>query len=103
MNKKFLIAWILIFVLWMAGSILVHGILLGPDARRPRGRGLGSPLGFGQLFAQRLRHIGRSRANQNRVVRRELGRADLSAGGEHAHVLQAAAAPRASADEAGGG
>ena len=31
MNKKFLIAWAVIFVLWMAGGILVHGILLGPD------------------------------------------------------------------------
>lgn len=31
MNKKFLIAWVVIFVLWMAGGILVHGILLGPD------------------------------------------------------------------------
>jgi hypothetical protein len=31
MNKKFLIAWIVIFVLWMAGGILVHGVLLGPD------------------------------------------------------------------------
>jgi hypothetical protein len=31
MNKKFVIAWIVIFVLWMAGGILVHGILLGPD------------------------------------------------------------------------
>jgi hypothetical protein len=31
MNKKFLIAWVVIFVIWMAGGILVHGILLGPD------------------------------------------------------------------------
>ena len=31
MNKSFLIAWVVIFVLWMAGGILVHGILLGPD------------------------------------------------------------------------
>ena len=31
MNKKFLISWIVIFVLWMAGGILVHGVLLAPD------------------------------------------------------------------------
>jgi hypothetical protein len=31
MNKSFLVAWVVIFVLWMAGGILVHGILLGPD------------------------------------------------------------------------
>jgi hypothetical protein len=31
MNKKFLIAWVVVFVLWMAGGILVHGILIGPD------------------------------------------------------------------------
>ena len=31
MNKKFLIAWGLLFVAWMAGSFVVHGLLLGPD------------------------------------------------------------------------
>jgi len=31
MNKKFLIAWVVIFVLWMAGGILVHGVLLEAD------------------------------------------------------------------------
>lgn len=31
MNKTFLIAWIVLFVLWMAGSFVVHGVLLGPD------------------------------------------------------------------------
>ncbi len=29
MNKKFLIAWVLVFVVWMAGSFLVHGLWLG--------------------------------------------------------------------------
>ncbi len=29
MNKKFLISWIVIFVVWMAGSFVVHGALLG--------------------------------------------------------------------------
>jgi len=31
MNKKFFIAWPVIFVLWMSGSFLVHGVLLQSD------------------------------------------------------------------------
>lgn len=31
MSKKFLIAWIVIFVVWMAGSYVVHGALLHDD------------------------------------------------------------------------
>ena len=31
MNKKFLISWVVIFVAWMAGGIVVHGLLLGAD------------------------------------------------------------------------
>lgn len=31
MNKKFLISWVVIFVLWMIGSIVVHGLLLKAD------------------------------------------------------------------------
>ena len=31
MNKKFLIAWLVLFVLYMAGGIIVHGILLQAD------------------------------------------------------------------------
>ena len=31
MNKKFLIAWLLTFMLWMAGSFVVHGVLLHDD------------------------------------------------------------------------
>jgi hypothetical protein len=31
MNKKFLISWVVIFVLWMVGGIVVHGVLLDPD------------------------------------------------------------------------
>lgn len=31
MNKKFFIAWIVIFIAWMAGSFLVHGVLLKAD------------------------------------------------------------------------
>jgi hypothetical protein len=31
MNKKFFIAWIVLFVAWMLGSLVVHGMLLRPD------------------------------------------------------------------------
>lgn len=31
MDKKFLIAWPMLFVAWMAGSVVVHGVLLGAD------------------------------------------------------------------------
>jgi hypothetical protein len=31
MNKKFLIAWVVLFVAWLIGSFVVHGVLLRPD------------------------------------------------------------------------
>ena len=31
MNKTFLIAWLAAFVVWMAGSFVVHGVLLNAD------------------------------------------------------------------------
>ena len=31
MNKKFIIAWIAIFIAWFAGSFVVHGVLLHDD------------------------------------------------------------------------
>jgi hypothetical protein len=31
MNKKFIIAWIVLFVAWMLGSFVVHGVLLRSD------------------------------------------------------------------------
>jgi hypothetical protein len=31
MDRKFLIGWVMLFVAWMAGSFLVHGLLLGSD------------------------------------------------------------------------
>jgi len=31
MNKKFFIAWLVLFVAWMAGDFLVHGVLLKSD------------------------------------------------------------------------
>ncbi len=42
MNKKFLISWVVIFVVWMVGSFVVHGVLLGaayadmPNLMRPQ-------------------------------------------------------------------
>jgi hypothetical protein len=31
MNKQFLIAWLVIFIAWFAGSYVVHGVLLHDD------------------------------------------------------------------------
>jgi hypothetical protein len=31
MTKKFVIAWVAVFVVWMAGSFVVHGLLLRAD------------------------------------------------------------------------
>ncbi len=31
MNKKFIIAWIVVFVAWFLGSFVIHGVLLRPD------------------------------------------------------------------------
>ena len=31
MNKKFLISWVVVFVVWMAGSFAVHGAWLSSD------------------------------------------------------------------------
>ena len=31
MNRKFLIAWLVIFIAWFAGSFIVHGVLLRSD------------------------------------------------------------------------
>jgi hypothetical protein len=33
MDKRFLVAWIIVFVVWMVGSFLVHGALLAPGYR----------------------------------------------------------------------
>lgn len=34
MNKKFLIAWLVLFIAWMAGDFLIHGPLLEQDYRQ---------------------------------------------------------------------
>ena len=31
MTKKLALAWLVVFIAWMAGSFVVHGLLLGPD------------------------------------------------------------------------
>ena len=31
MNKKFAIAWLVVFIVWMAGGVVVHGLLLHAD------------------------------------------------------------------------
>jgi hypothetical protein len=31
MNKKLIIAWIVIFLAWLMGSFVIHGVLLRPD------------------------------------------------------------------------
>jgi len=31
MNKKLIIAWVVLFVAWLIGSFVVHGVLLHPD------------------------------------------------------------------------
>ena len=31
MNKRFLTAWLIVFIAWMAGSFVVHGVLLHAD------------------------------------------------------------------------
>ena len=37
MNRKFFIAWIVIFVAWFLGSFIVHGVLLSADYARLTG------------------------------------------------------------------
>ena len=34
MNKKFFIAWLVIFIAWMAGDFVIHGLLLDPDYKQ---------------------------------------------------------------------
>jgi hypothetical protein len=31
MTRRFLVAWLAVFIAWMAGSFLIHGVLLGAD------------------------------------------------------------------------
>jgi hypothetical protein len=34
MNKRFAIAWVVLFIVWMAGDFLVHGVLLDDEYRK---------------------------------------------------------------------
>jgi hypothetical protein len=34
MNRRFLVAWLIVFIAWMAGSFVVHGTLLHDDYAR---------------------------------------------------------------------
>jgi len=34
MNKKFALAWLIVFAVWMVGSFIVHGVLLHADYSR---------------------------------------------------------------------
>ena len=36
MNKKFIVAWIVLFVVWLLGDFLIHGVLLHADYRSCR-------------------------------------------------------------------
>lgn len=38
MNKRFLIAWVVLFVAWFAGAFVVHGLLLGGDYMALQGK-----------------------------------------------------------------
>jgi hypothetical protein len=38
MDKKFFLGWLLLFVVWMAGSFVVHGALLGADYAALQGK-----------------------------------------------------------------
>lgn len=38
MNKTFFIGWLVLFVVWMAGSFVVHGVLLGADYAALQGK-----------------------------------------------------------------
>ena len=63
MNKKFLISWAVVFVVWMIGSFVVHGLLLGADylAAEPNPMRSGSrTAGHVSLDADCARHHGRS-------------------------------------------
>jgi hypothetical protein len=34
MDKRFIVAWVVLFVLWMMEGMLVHGMLLGPEYQK---------------------------------------------------------------------
>lgn len=50
MNKTSLIGWLLLFVAWMAGSFVVHGLLLGADYTALQGTLFRSPEDAERFF-----------------------------------------------------
>lgn len=50
MRKTFIIAWVVIFVVWMAGSFAIHGQLLGGDYARLAGTLFRTPADSQQYF-----------------------------------------------------
>ncbi len=54
MNSKFLIGWLLLFIAWMAGSFLVHGVLLGGDYTALQGKLFRTPEDSQQYFGLML-------------------------------------------------
>jgi hypothetical protein len=50
MSKKFIIAWVVIFIAWMAGSFVVHGALLGADYTKLTGTLFRAPADSQQYF-----------------------------------------------------
>ena len=50
MDRKFLIGWLAVFVVWMLGSFLVHGFLLGADYSLLQGKLFRTPEDSRQHF-----------------------------------------------------
>ena len=50
MNPRFLIGWLILFVAWMAGSFLVHGLLLAADYTALQGKLYRSPEDSQRFF-----------------------------------------------------
>lgn len=50
MDRKFLIGWLLLFIVWMAGSFVVHGALLGPEYAALQGTLFRAPQDAQQYF-----------------------------------------------------
>ena len=50
MNKRFLVAWLVIFILYMGGGMVVHGVILGDDY-------MATGLMRSEAEAQKLMHL----------------------------------------------
>ena len=63
MGKRFLISWIVLFVVWMLGSFVIHGVLLGDDYAKLTNL-FRSPDGFAEVLSA---DAARARAPGGRV------------------------------------